>query len=68
MVDGDRLADGVDPLPVVRLEEARLDTERVGDVARRAGDGIELVDRLLELGRIDLPASVSIQVRANTCE
>ena len=69
VVAGDRLADGVDPLAVVRLEEPRSDAERLGEVARDAGQGVELVDRRCERAP-DRPAaaSVSIHVRANTCE
>ena len=53
MVAGDRLADGVDAFAVVRLEEARLHAERLGEVAGTAGQRVELVDRDAERVLVD---------------
>ncbi len=59
----DRIADGVDPRTVERLEEARLLAERLGEVARRARPRVQVVDHRREIDGIDR-ARVGLDVRA----
>ncbi len=60
----DRIADGVDPRTVERLEEARLLAERLGEVARRARPRVQVVDHRREIDEIDR-ARVGLDVRAS---
>ena len=45
----DRVADGVDPLSVERLEEPGLPAERLGDVASGSGERVQVRQRVREL-------------------
>ena len=49
----DRVADGVDPRTVERLEEPRLLAERLGEVARVPRARVQVVDDRRELDEVD---------------